>query len=72
MLAGNQKYNWVVDSGASYHIVSNVAQFQEEIFVANGSTMLSRGKGMVNLEVGGKKQVLEYCLFIPEVSRNII
>ena len=75
MFSGREKGKWMVDSGASYHIVSDVnlmEEFLEEILVANGSTMLSRGKGLVKLNINGKQLTLEHCLFIPEVSRNII
>src|SRR3990167_6577683 len=76
--SGRNQWNWVVDSGASFHIISNMdlihefEEYHEEILVANGSTMIAVGKGTVNLEIGGKFLMLKECLFIPEVSRNII
>lgn len=51
------------------NLMEEFEEFQEEILVANGSTMLSRGKGLVKLNINGKQLTLEHCLFIPEVSQ---
>lgn len=75
---------WIVDSGATCHIVGQKQQFvyfnknhREEVYVANGQQMSAEGKGTIRVnfinKFGNRTSVeIADVLFIPEIKGNLI
>ena len=71
-----------MDTGATNHVFNSLQEFQETRRLADGEIYLWLGDtsnvaavivGVVSLHfVGGKFLVLEDCLYIPNVRRNLI
>ena len=80
-LVQNPTDSWCVDSGCTNHICNSLQGFQEtrklkegELFLtlANGSRILVVSVGVFNLCFESKVLILEECLYVPNVRRNLI
>ena len=80
-LVKNPTDSWCVDSGSTNHICNSLQGFQEtrklnkgELFLtlAYGSKILVVAVGVVNLCFESRVLILEDCLYVPNVHRNLI
>ena len=80
-LVQNPTDSWCVDSGCTNHICNSLQGFQEtrklkegELFLtlANGSRIPIVSVGVFNLCFESKVLILEDCLYVPNVRRNLI
>lgn len=81
---GNWDYSWCFDSGASSHMCNDLNLFTsfsdydtKEVYVANGSSVDSKGVGTVKLEIfvdNGEVMnlTINNVLFVPELDENLI
>ena len=75
------KVDWLLDTGATRHICSNKALFQEfydavngeHVFMGNSSTIMVLGKGKIFLKLtSGKTLALNDVLYVPSLRRNLV
>ena len=80
-LVQNPTDSWCVDSGCNNHIYNTLQGFQEtrrvnegELFLtlADGSKILVVTIGVFNLCFDSRVLILEDCLYVPNVRRNLI
>ena len=80
-LVHNPTDSWCVDSGCTNHIYNTLQGFQEtrrvnegELFLtlADGSKILVVTIGVFNLCFDSRVLILEDCLYVPNVRRNLI
>ena len=80
-LVQNPTDSWCVDSGCTNHICNSLQGFQEtkklnegELFLtlADGSRIPVVAVGVFNLCFGSRVLLLEDCLYVPNVRRNLI
>ena len=80
-LVQNPMDSWCVNSGCTNHICNSLQGFQEtkkfnerELFLtlANGSRIPIVAVGVVNLCFESRVLILEDCLYVPNVRRNLI
>ena len=80
-LVHNPTDSWCVDSGCTNHIYNTLQGFQEtrrvnegELFLtlADGSKILVVTIGVFNLCFDSRVLILEDCLYVPNVCRNLI
>ena len=80
-LVRNPTDSWCVDSGCTNHIYNSLQGFQEtrklnerELFLtlAYGSRILVVAIGVFNLCFKSRVLILEDCLYVPNVCRNLI
>ena len=80
-LVQNPTDSWYVDSGCTNHICNSLQGFQEtrkfnegELFLTlvDGSRIPVVAVGVVNLCFESKVLILEVCLYVPNVHRNLI
>ena len=82
MFNGFTTDTWCVDTGATNHIYNSLQGFQETRGLAKGKINLLMGDtscvtavamGVVTLYFeGGKFFILDVCLYVPEVRRNLV
>ena len=72
---------WCVDTGATNHVCNSLQEFQKTRRLANGENLwlgdtlrvMAVAVGVVSLLFpGGKLLVLNDCLYVPNVRRNLI
>ena len=80
-LVQNPTNSWCVDSGCTNHICNFLQGFQETrklnerkmfLILANGSRIPVVGFGVFNLCFESKVLILEDCLYVPNVRKNLI
>ena len=80
-LVQNPTDSWCVDSGCTNHICNSLQGFQETrklkegellLTLADGSRILVVSVGVFNLCFESKVLILEECLYVPNVRRNLI
>ena len=80
-LVQNPTDSWCVDSGCTNHIYNTLQGFQETrklnegeliLTLANGSRILIIAVGVFNLCFDSRVLILEDCLYVPNVCRNLI
>ena len=68
---------WCVDTGATNHVCNSLQGFQETRRLAKGEIYLLMGDtscvAAVTLHIeGGKSLILDDCLYVPDVRRNLV
>ncbi|KAH9704344.1 hypothetical protein KPL70_011418 [Citrus sinensis] len=80
-LVQNPIDTWVLDSGATNHICNSLYWFQETRKISEGSVKLQLGTGQfvsavktgsVLLSFNNETLVLNNCLYVPDIKRNLI
>ncbi|KAH9697148.1 hypothetical protein KPL71_023495 [Citrus sinensis] len=80
-LVQNPIDTWVLDSGATNHICNSLYWFQETRKISEGSVKLQLGTGRfvsavktgsVLLSFNNETLVLNNCLYVPDIKRNLI
>ncbi|MBW0530767.1 hypothetical protein O181_070482 [Austropuccinia psidii MF-1] len=76
----NEENSLVVDCGATHHMFNNEKLFanfieMKELKIATSnptSSLISAGKGTVTIITNNNKLILQNCLYVPNLSKNLI